>query len=101
MKLTWTGHRRVFEVPCTVEIEQSSETLHAHVMLDCDIRIEPGDEVTVHNPPTRVEFGQRLVVRSTATVVLGNWFDRLLARIKGYLELTELYDVSFSDGRAT
>ena len=37
----------------------------------------------------------------TATVVRGGPLDRLRARIEGYLELTELYEVSFSDGRAT
>ena len=36
--------RRSFDVPCTVEIEQTSETLHAHVVLDGDIQIQPGDE---------------------------------------------------------
>jgi len=55
----------------------------------------------VHDAPTGVEFGQRLVVRRTATVVRGGPLDRLRARIEGYLELTELYEVSFSDGRAT
>jgi len=101
MSMIWTGSRRSFDVPCTVEIEQTAETLHAHVVLDGDIQIEPGDEVTVHNAPTRVDFGERLVVRRTATVVRGNWLDRLRAQIEGYLELTELYEVSFSDGRAT
>jgi hypothetical protein len=98
--MSWTRARRTFEVPCTVEIEQTSETLHAHVVLDGDVRIQPGDEVMVHNAPTRVEFGERLVVRRTATVVRGSALDRLRARIEGYLELTELYEVSFSDGRA-
>ena len=93
--------RRRFEVPCTVEIEQTSETLHAHVVLDGDIQIRPGDEVMVHNAPTHVEFGERLIVRRTATVVRGSALDRLRARIEGYLELTELYEVSFSDGRAS
>ena len=37
--------RNTFDVPCTVEIEQTSETLHAHVVLDGDIQIKPGDEV--------------------------------------------------------
>jgi hypothetical protein len=92
---------RSFEVSCTVEIEQTAETLHAHVVLDGDVRIEPGDEVLVLDAPTRVEFGERLVVRRTATVVRGGWLDRLRARIEGYLELTELYEVSFSDGRAS
>ena len=101
MTMTWSGSRKSFDVPCTVEIEQTSETLHAHVILDGDIDIRPGDEVRVHDAPTGVEFGQRLVVRRTATVVRGGPLDRLRARIEGYLELTELYEVSFSDGRAT
>jgi archaeosine-15-forming tRNA-guanine transglycosylase len=83
-----------------VEIEQSSETLHAHVVLDGDIQIQPGDEVTVQNAPTHVAFGERLVVRRMATVVRGSALDRLRAKLEGYLELTELYEVSFSDGRA-
>ena len=95
------GFRTSFDVPCTVEIEQTSETLHAHVVLDGNIEIEPGDEVTVHDAPTSVPFGERLVVRRTATVVRGGMFGRLRARIEGYLELTELYEVSFSDGRAS
>jgi hypothetical protein len=93
--------RKTFDVPCTVEIEQTSESLHAHVELDGDVRIEPGDQVLVHDAPTQVEFGQRLVVRRTATVFRGSPLDRLRARIEGYLELTELYEVSFSDGRAS
>jgi hypothetical protein len=32
--MAWTGSRQSFDVPCTVEIEQTSETLHAHVVLD-------------------------------------------------------------------
>ena len=101
MSRVWTGTRKTFDVPCTVEIEQTSETLHAHVVLDGDIQIRAGDEVMVHDAPTGVEFGERLVVRRTATVVRGGPLDRLRARVEGYLELTELYEVSFSDGRAS
>ncbi|WP_409334225.1 hypothetical protein [Bradyrhizobium manausense] len=99
--MPWSGSRKSFDVPCTVEIEQTSETLHAHVVLDGDIAIRPGDEVRVHDAPTGVAFGERLVVRRTATVVRAGPLGRLLARIEGYLELTELYEVSFSDGRAS
>ena len=63
--------------------------------------IEPGDEVMVHDAPTHVAFGERLVVRRTATVIRGGLLGRLRAKIEGYLELTELYEVSFSDGRAS
>ena len=100
MSMAWIGERRTFDVPCTVEIEQTSETLHAHVVLDGDIQIRAGDEVLVHDAPTHVAFGERLVVRRTATVVRGRLLDRLRVRIEGYLELTKLYEVSFSDGRA-
>ncbi len=101
MNLNWIGGRKRFDVPCTVEIEQTSETLHAHVVLDSPIEIRPGDEVTVHDAPTHVNFGEKIVVQRTATVVRGNPLDRLRARMEGYLELTELYEVSFSDGRAS
>ena len=101
MNMALIGARKTFNVPCTVEIEQTSETLHAHVVLDGDIQIRAGDEVMVHDAPTQVEFGERLVVRRMATVVRGSPLDRLRARIEGYLELTELYEVSFSDGRAS
>jgi hypothetical protein len=101
MNNAWRGSPKSFDVPCTVEIEQTSETLHAHVVLDGDIQIQPGDEVRVHNAPTYVAFGERLVVRRTATVLRGGPVDRLRARLEGYLELTELYEVSFSDGRAS
>lgn len=101
MRMLWTSSRKTLDVPCTIEIEQTSETLHAHVVLDGDIAIQPGDEVRVHDAPTGVAFGDRLVVRRTATVVRAGPLGRLLARIEGYLELTELYEVSFSDGRAS
>ena len=85
------GKRSSFEVPCTVDIEQTADSFHAHVILDGDIEIRPGDEVTVHDAPTDIAFGERIVVRRMATVVR--------ARLQGYLELTELYEVSFSNGR--
>jgi hypothetical protein len=101
MNMSWIGSPKSFDVPCTVEIEQTSETLHAHVVLDGDIQIQPGDEVRVHDAPSHVAFGERLVVRRTATVVRAGPLERLRARFEGYLELTELYEVSFSDGRAS
>jgi hypothetical protein len=101
MSMIWIGSPNSFDVPCTVEIEQTSETLHAHVVLDGDVDIRPGDEVRVHDAPTHVAFGERLVVRRRATVVRAGPLQRLRARLEGYLELTELYEVSFSDGRAS
>jgi predicted RNA-binding protein len=97
--MSMLGKRTSFDVPCTVEIEQTSETFHAHVILDGDIEIRPGDEVLVHDAPTDIKFGERIVVRRTATVVRAGLFERLRAHLEGYLELTELYEVSFSGRR--
>lgn len=92
---------RQFDVGCTIEIEQTAESLHAHVGLDNDIEIRPGDQVTIHGEPIKVNFGDRINLHRTATVVRAGTVKRLLTHLAGYLELTELYEVSFSDGRAT
>lgn len=91
---------RTMTVPCTVEIENSAETLHAHVTLD-GYEVGPGDEVVVHGAPTHVPFGERIVARCHATVTRAGRIERLKAKIEGYLELTELYEVGFSEGRAS
>ncbi|RAI45236.1 hypothetical protein [Rhodoplanes roseus] len=95
---SWKRGRRVVEVPCTVEIERTADSLHAHVELQ-GIDIAPGDEVIVHDAPTSIPFGESSIVHTRATVVLAGRLDRLAARLAGYFELTELYEVSFSPGR--
>ena len=82
-------------------IEQTGESLHAHVSLDDDVEIRPGDEVTIHGAPVKVSFGESLNLRRTATVVRAGLVKRAMTHLAGYLELTELYEVSFSDGRAS
>jgi hypothetical protein len=89
-----------FEVPCTIEIEHTAESLHAHVELD-GVAIRPGDEVLIHNAPTTVPFGEQIVWHSRATVVRAGALARLMAHVRGYLELTELYEVGFSEGRSS
>jgi hypothetical protein len=95
----WLTGRRSVEVPCTVEIEQTAESLHAHVVLDAAFEIEPGDAVQVHDAPTSVPYGERLVVQRTATVTRAGPLERLWTKLAGHLELTELYEVSFSERR--
>jgi hypothetical protein len=90
---------RTFQVPCTVEIEHTAESLHAHVELE-GVEAGPGDRVIVHGAPTGIPFGERKVFHCHATVTRAGRLGRLRAQIEGYLELTELYEVGFSDGRA-
>ena len=91
--------KRSFDVPCTIEIENTFDSLHAHVELDGDIAIEAGDEVLVHGSAIRVPYGEKLTLRRNATVTRASGIDRLLTKVASRFELTELYEVSFSSGK--
>ena len=90
--------RPKFDVPCTVTIENTFESLHAHVDLDGDIAIEPGDEVEVHGEPIVVPFGERRQLRRTATVWRAGAVERVWTRLTGDVEFMELCEFSFSSG---
>lgn len=92
------GARQRIDVPCTVEIEQTPESLHAHVELE-GVAPEPGDEVIVHGAPSRIPFGEKMTLHCSASLYRAGPLKRIRARYEGYLELTELFEVSFSPGR--
>ncbi len=91
--------RRIFDVPCTVEVSHTFESLHAHVILDGDIKIEPGDEVLVHGAPIHPPYGEVQTERRTATVTRATALERLWTKMTGNAQCLELLDVSFSDRR--
>ncbi len=87
---------RRFTIGCTIDVEQSPDSLHAHVRLDGDIPIGPGDRVRVHGEPIVVAFGESISIRRTADVIRATWLERAWTRLTAHLELSELYEVSFS-----
>ena len=91
--------RTIVDVPCTVDLEQTRDALHAYVDLE-GIAVGPGDEVVVHDAPTMIGFGETAVYARVASVRRAGPLQRLWAHVEGYLELTELYEVSFSEGKA-
>lgn len=90
--------RRTRDVPCTIEVEHTQRSLHAHVDLE-GIEVGPGDSVLVHDAPIDVGFGERVVRQSHATVVQAGLIERLWTHLTAFLELTELYEVSFTPRR--
>lgn len=94
----WMIGRRTVDVPCTVDIEHTEDSFHAYVELD-GVEVGPGDEVLVHNAPTDIGFGDRIVCQRRATVVQAGPLERWWTRLSARLELTELYEVSFSSWR--
>ncbi len=92
--------RRTDNIPCLVEIEQTSESLQANVTLQ-GYQPEAGDKVIVHGAPTRINFGERGVFPCRASVIHAGIIARQTTRLLSYLELTELYEIGFSAGEAS
>jgi len=97
--MNWLFEQQKIEVPCTVEIEHTPLSLHAHVEIEGDFTIEPGDEVLVLDAPTDIPFGEKIVLRRTAIVTRAGALERIWTKWIGNFELTELYDVSFTERR--
>lgn len=93
------GSRTTIEVPCTIDLEQTRDSLHAYVDLD-GVAPGPGDEVVIHDAPSGIAFGEKTIMKRRATLKRAGPLGRFWAHVEGYLELTELYEVSFSEGRA-
>ena len=90
---------RRFTIPCTIRVAHNYESLEAHVELDNGVEPGIGDRIRVHGAPLTVPFGEDLVVRREATVIRANLLERLWVRFQSMFYLTELYEVSFSEGR--
>ena len=84
------------DVPCTVEIENTFDSLHAHVELPDEIAIQPGDSVIVHGQPIRVPYGESHYENRTATVVHASLIERAWTRMTGDFGFMELCEFSFS-----
>lgn len=91
--------RQAIDTGCTIEIVQTKDWFHAHAWMDDDIAIRPGDRVTVHGAPVRLRFGESLRERRRATIERAGLLERLWTRMTARLELSELYEVSFTPGR--
>ncbi|MCT8266094.1 MULTISPECIES: hypothetical protein [Afifella] len=92
----WVGGREEIEVECTIEVQNTFESLHAHVDLDGGIEIRPGDAVRVHGEPITVPYGETATFHRRATVVRATALERLWTRMTGDMEFMELLEFSFS-----
>lgn len=86
-----------FDVPCTIEVSHTFDSLHAHCVLDGDIKIHPGDEVVVHGEPIKVPYGEVQTFRRVATVKRASWLEQVWTKISGRAEFMELLEFSFSE----
>jgi TPP-dependent indolepyruvate ferredoxin oxidoreductase alpha subunit len=91
---------RSFDTPCTIEVEHGFDHLHAHVELDGDVPIYPGDKVRVHGSAIKLPYGERLVEHRMATVTRATALERAWTKFRARFEITELYELSFSNGKS-
>ena len=89
--------RERLKVPCTVEVQNTFESLHAHVELPESVKLRPGDEVLVHGRPIEVPYGETQRFERDATVTRANALERAWTRMTGDLEYMELLEFSFSE----
>lgn len=89
--------RSKIDVPCTVEVQNTFESLHAHVELPDGIHVRPGDEVLVHGKPLEVPYGETVRVERQATLTRANAVERAWTRLTGDFEYMELLEFSFSE----
>jgi hypothetical protein len=90
----WLAWRRSERVPCTLDLEATHDQFHAHADLGT-VEVNEGDAVLVHGAPSRVAFGEKRTVTTTATVSRASWPRRLLVRVLGTSHVTDLYEVGF------
>ena len=90
----FTGPRE--DVMCTVHVVNTFESLAAHVELDGNVEIKPGDEVLVHGKPIVVPYGETTAERRRATIKRAGWIERKWVKMTGDLEFMELLEFSFS-----
>jgi hypothetical protein len=90
---------RAFDTGCTVQVINRFESLGAHVELDGNLPLYPGDRVTVHGAPIVVPYGDARTERRHATVQRAGPLRRFWARHVQQWELTELYEVGFEGER--
>ncbi len=93
------ARRQRIEITCSVDIEQTFDSLHAHAIPD-GIDLHPGDCVIVHGAPTTVPFGESRVLTCRATVIRARGIERVWTEFRALFELTELYHCGFEPKEA-
>ena len=88
--------KRRDSAPCTIEVSNTFESLHAHVRFNNGAIVNPGDEVIVHGEPVKALYGEVITEDREATILRANPLERLWTRMIGKFEFMEICDFSFS-----
>ena len=92
---------RSFDTLCTVRVSHTFDDLSAHVELDGDVALGPGDQVLVHGAAINLPYGEVRVERRGVTVTRASMLERLWTRLTGDADCLSLIEVGFGDGTIT
>ena len=88
--------RETWETGCTIAVEHTADALHAHVELDGNAQLGPGDQVRVHGAAVRLPYGESITLRRRATVSRAGLVAQWWTKLRSHLDLTELYEITFT-----
>lgn len=86
-------------IACRIAVERTNEHFFAHQVYYNNPAFEPGDSVITHGEEIHVQNGSKFLVKRRASVKKANWFQRQWTKFISILEITELYEVSFTGRR--
>jgi hypothetical protein len=91
----FTSNYEVIELLCSIDIEQTAFSFHAHQIPE-NVEIGAGDTIIVHDAPTGIAFGESYTGERRATLYRAGPWGRIWTQITSMLDLGELYEVGFN-----
>ena len=89
--------KKVFDVPCRIEVEHTFDSLHAHVELADGVVVHPGDQVEGAGRTDPRALRRARHVRAGCDCDARKLLERVWTRLTGRTEFMELLEFSFSE----
>lgn len=84
------------DIAARIAVERTNEHFCAHTLYSKPVDFQPGDRVWVDGPVVTAGIGDRFITKRRARVRRAGALVRFWVRLISVLEITGLYEVSFS-----
>jgi len=84
------------DIGCRVVVTRTNEHFYAHTVYHGNPDFQAGDSVTMGGDDIHAQTGASFLVRRRASIQRAGWLRRQLTKILSVLEITGLYEVSFT-----
>lgn len=90
------SQQETLDMAARIAVERTNEHFCAHTLYSQPVDFQPGDRVWVDGPIVAAETGDRFITKRRARVRRAGALVRFWVRLISVLEITGLYEVSFS-----